>query len=264
MAAETQFSGNTGLVTISTANSNLNGSGTLASVVTAAAAGTLIKSVSIKAQGNTTLGMIRFFIYNGTTSFLISEIEVPPVTQAPVDRSFECRMEINFALAAGWVLKVSTQNAEAFNIIAECTDWTYYTSAVREASTRYSPSSTIYGVVSTANSNLDGTGTLVDIYTAGAVLGGAGLIRSILVKGQGNTTDGMIRLFLFNGTTSFLLTEIPVVATTQSASVKSFSSVIDFNGKGLALASGIHLKASTQNAETFNVIVEGLDWMYPS
>jgi hypothetical protein len=264
MAAETQFSGNTGLVTISTANSNLNGTGTLGTIVTGAAAGTLVKSITIKAQGNTTLGMIRLFVNNGSNSFLISEIEIPQVTQTALDPSFESYLEINFALAAGWVLKASTQNAETFNIIGESLDWTYYLAAVREASTQYAPSNTIFGIISTANSNLDGTGTITDIYTAGSVLGGSGLIRSVIVKAQGNTTAGMVRLFLYNGTTSFLLTEVPIVATTQSATVKSFTATIDFHGKGFTLSNAKHLKASTQNAEVFNVIVESLDWKYPS
>jgi hypothetical protein len=53
MAAETQYTANTGMVKISTANSNLDGSGTLGTVLTGASNGTLIKTVTVKATSNT-------------------------------------------------------------------------------------------------------------------------------------------------------------------------------------------------------------------
>ena len=63
MAAETQYTANTGKVLISTANSNLDGTGTLGTVLTAASNGTLIKAITVKAQVNTTEGMVRLFLF---------------------------------------------------------------------------------------------------------------------------------------------------------------------------------------------------------
>ena len=64
MAAETQYTPNTGLATINTANSNVDGSGTLGTVLTADAnkKGTFIKSVTVKASTDTAQGMVRLFI----------------------------------------------------------------------------------------------------------------------------------------------------------------------------------------------------------
>jgi hypothetical protein len=265
MAAETQYTANTGMVTISTANANLDGTGTLGTVLTAAVKGTLVKSITIKAQVSTTAGMIRFFIYDGTNTRLISEVEVPAVTKNSEDPSFEVYMETDYALQSGDVLKASTQNGEAFNIIAEGLDWTYYTTSVRPESTNYT-ANTGSGNISTANSNLDGSGTLGTILTAGA--SGSGWkgcsISAINIKAQVSTTAGMVRIFIFNGTTNFLLTEVPVPAITKSSVARSFSHRISFNGNGFMLQAGYLIKAATQNAESINVIAEGADWTYPA
>jgi len=259
MAAETQYTANTGCVTISTANSNLDGTGTLGTVLTAASNGTLIKSVMIKAQGNTTQGMIRLFATGGGATELISEIMVPAVTKSSVDPSFQIYLPINYALKSGYILKASTQNAETFNVIAEGLDWAYYTSSVRPDSTKYTANTGI-GQVSTANSNLDGTGTLGNVLTAAS---NGTLIQTIQIKAIVNTTAGMIRLFIFNGTTNFLYSEVRVPAITKSGTAISFAHPVFFL-RDFALKSGYILKASTQNAETFNVIAEGADWSYPA
>lgn len=56
------FSANTGIALASTANSALDGSGSLSTVVTAALLGTVVKSVTIKAIAPVTSGMVRLFI----------------------------------------------------------------------------------------------------------------------------------------------------------------------------------------------------------
>lgn len=71
------------------------------------------------------------------------------------------------------------------------------------------------GAVSTANTNRDGTGTLVDILTGVA----AGTrVFEVWVKATGDPADSIVTLFLHNGTTSFLFDEIdlgdPAAAST--------------------------------------------------
>lgn len=264
MAAETQYTANTGCVTISTANANLDGTGTLGTVLTASSAagmkGCIIKSVTIKAQGNTTQGMIRLFASGGGATELIAEIEVPAVTKSATDPSFELHMETNYAIKAGYIIKAATQNAETFNVIAEGLDWNYYSGSVRPESANYTANTGI-GQVATANSNLDGTGTL------GTVLTGASNgtnIQSVTVKSIVSTSAGMIRLFINNGVANYLYSEIPVPAVTKSSTAHSYSAREIFGGNDFALQSGHILKASTQVGETFNVIAEGLDWAYPA
>lgn len=257
MAAETQYTANTGMETISTANSNLDGTGTLSSaIVTGASNGTLIKTVTIKAQANTTQGMVRLFIYDGSNTKLLTEIEIPAVIKAATDPAFETTLTINYSLKSGWVLKASTEKAETFNVIAEAQDWTY-AAPVRAETTKYAAYNGA-AAISTANSNLDGTGTL------GTALISSGCnMWSVTIKAQGSTTAGMVRLFIYDGTNTKLLKEIPVRATTQSGTAQTFYSKVNFDN-GFALKSGWQLKASTEKGEAFSVISESVDWSYPS
>lgn len=112
------------------------------------------------------------------------------------------------------------------------------------------------GQVSVANTNLDGTGTIVTIVTAGAE---GSLIQLIVVKAAGTTTAGQIRLFINDGVNTRLYKEISVTAATPSALVQAFSAEYTPT-EPLVLQSGYSLRASTLNAETFNIIATGGDY----
>lgn len=263
MAAETQYTANTGMVTISTANSNLDGTGTLGTVITAASLSTLVKTVTIKAQGNTTAGMVRLFVYNGTITKIIAEVYIPAVTISSTDIAFEQTIMINYVLKTGYLLKASTQNAETFNIIAEGLNYAYYAS-VRPESTNYT-ANTGMTTITTANTALDGSGTLnTNIWDVITAASNGTIIKSIVVKAQISVTAGMVRLFIYDGTNTKLLTEIPVPAVTKSSKACSFSRRIDFAGKDFAIKAGWKLRATTELSQSFNVIAEGLDWAYPA
>ncbi len=262
MAEETQYTANTGMQTVSTANPNLDGTGTISNaIITGASSGTLIKTVTIKAQVSTTQGVVRLFVYDGTNTKLLTEVEIPAVTKAANDPSYETTIPLNYSLKSGWSLKASTEKAESMNVIAEGLDWTYYASSVRPESSKYTANTGIQ-TVNTANANLDGTGTISTAIVTGASSGTQ--IKSVTIKSQVTTTAGMIRLFLYDGTNTKLLKEIPVMATTKSASAQSFSETVDFENSGFALKSGWSLKASTEKSEAMNVVAEGLDWTYPA
>jgi hypothetical protein len=112
------------------------------------------------------------------------------------------------------------------------------------------------GQISTANTNRDGTGTVGTIFTAGS---SGSIITVITVKAQVTTTAGMVRLFVYDGTNYRLWREVPVSAITVSASQPAFEEhIVDFGG--LLLPSGYSLRASTHNAETFNIICQGGDF----
>jgi hypothetical protein len=270
MAAETQYTANTGIVTISMSNSNRDGTGTLGTVLTAGSNGTLIKTVTVKAVGSTgtSQGMIRLFIYDGTNTRLLKEIEVPPTTvntTTGTDPTFETTIELNYKLKASWVLKASTQAGDSFNIIAEGLDWTYYSTSVRPESTNYT-ANTGMALISTANTALDGSGTLGTVLTAGAVAAGwkGTCIESIYITGVSTSiTHGMVRLFLYNGSSNFLFTEVFVNPITPGGTYTAFNHKISFPNK-FQLQAGYILKASTQNGENFSVIAEGMDWKYPA
>lgn len=116
--------------------------------------------------------------------------------------------------------------------------------------------------ISTANTNRDGTGTIGTVFTAGT---SGSRVDRIIVEATGTTTAGMVRLFLHNGTTAFLWREVSVSAITPSATVQTFSatqssnSAVDIGYLPLVLPTGWSLRASTHNAESFNVIAIGGD-----
>lgn len=114
-------------------------------------------------------------------------------------------------------------------------------------------------LVSAANTNRDGTGTIVTLFTAHVTNGSD--IDSIQITAQGTTTAGIVRLYKHNGTTAFLWKEIIVPAITPSTTVTVFMRRIDCSRPEMAnrLPAGWSLRASTHNAENFNVHVEGYD-----
>lgn len=112
------------------------------------------------------------------------------------------------------------------------------------------------GQVSVANAGRDGTGTLVDIVTAGTK---GTLIELIRVVAIVTTTAGMIRLFLFDGVNNRLYAEVLVTAIVPSATVAAFSAEL-IPTKPLVLPTGWKLKASTEKAEAMNVIATGGDY----
>jgi len=110
-------------------------------------------------------------------------------------------------------------------------------------------------VVSAANTNRDGTGTVVTVLTAGT---DGTRIRRITIKATATTTAGMVRLFLHDGTNFRLWKEVVVAAITPSAAVETFEEIIELFGEdALSLPTLYSLRASTHNAETFHVTAEG-------
>lgn len=120
-------------------------------------------------------------------------------------------------------------------------------------------------VISTANTARDGTGTLGMVFTAGSL---GSRIDTVEIQATGTTTAGMIRLFISDGTNHRLFAEVPVVATTPSATIPAFSSVISGQTSGLSnsvslpfsLPTDWSLRAASNNAESFNIIAFGGDF----
>lgn len=116
--------------------------------------------------------------------------------------------------------------------------------------------------VSTANTNRNGTGTIVTVASGPSATAAAGVgkrINRVTVTATGTTTAGVIRFFVSpdNGTTNYLVCERLVPAITPSTSVAVFRSEIG-ELVGLMLVGGGNclLRASTNNAETFNICAE--------
>lgn len=113
---------------------------------------------------------------------------------------------------------------------------------------------TVTAELSVANPNRDGTGTLVNLVTG--TTNGIDIQR-VIVTSPSATTDGMIRFFIYDGSTNRLVSETSVFATTPSSTTKAFSTSA---GLSLFLEQNQILKASTEKAETFNVIISYIEY----
>lgn len=111
--------------------------------------------------------------------------------------------------------------------------------------------------ISTANTNRDGTGTIGTVFTANATNGSE--VDRIVIEATGTTTAGVVRIYIHNGSTAFLENEVLVGAITPSTTVAAFRRQI-VPTKPIRLAAGWSLRASTHNAETFNVHGYGYDF----
>ncbi len=111
-------------------------------------------------------------------------------------------------------------------------------------------------LISAANTNRDGTGTMPTIVTAGA---SGTWVKFMRFKATGATTAGMIRVYIYNGTSNFLAWEVPVsVVASPGATIPAWEGELHFDGeKGIFIPTTYLIKAAPHNAENFNVIAFG-------
>lgn len=105
---------------IATANANRDGTGTVATLITGAATGTRVAEIVVQARVTTTAGMVRLFLYDGTTYRFFDEIAVAAATvSATVKGTRVSTLYNNLILpSASWSLVVSTHNAESIDVTA--------------------------------------------------------------------------------------------------------------------------------------------------
>jgi hypothetical protein len=114
----------------------------------------------------------------------------------------------------------------------------------------YGTPKTAIGQAVTANSGRDGSGTLADVFSGGA---NGSVLVGVAVQAIGTVSDGMVRLFHYDGSNNRLLAEIEVTATTPSASAAAFEAVWAPTFP-VVIPSGGKLKASTETGDDFNVV----------
>jgi hypothetical protein len=107
--------------------------------------------------------------------------------------------------------------------------------------------------LSAANTNRDATGTIVDVVSGGS---SGSRLDKIRVVASGTTSAGVIRLYLYDGTNTYLIKEIVVSAITPSTTQEVWSG--EWDADGLVLPNNTwKLRASTNNAEAFKVFAKG-------
>lgn len=120
--------------------------------------------------------------------------------------------------------------------------------------------------IATANPNLDGTGQLGTVFTAGQ---NGAIVKSVIIKATAPVTTGMVRLYINkpNPAATILYKEVqipvtPVLNNTPTPTPVLPMYEIKLDGD-LKLEAGAVLMASTQVGDSFNVIAEYSDWEYP-
>lgn len=112
-----------GVVNISTANTNRDGTGTLGTVITGSTNGTRISQIVIKALGATTAGIVRLFIDNGVSVHLWKEISISAISPSDTVIAFSASVDLTgeyaLILPNSYILKAGTEKAESFAVFAE-------------------------------------------------------------------------------------------------------------------------------------------------
>lgn len=130
-------------VSISTANTNRDGTGTIGTLFTSPGTadsnggtggnGSVVQSITCQATGTTTAGMVRLYSHDGTNFSLIREIAVTSATPSATVKAFSIpttegadangRLELNLLLEPGHSIRASTHNAETFILTADIGDY---------------------------------------------------------------------------------------------------------------------------------------------
>lgn len=123
MSASTpSFSSSAGIAsgTLSAANTATNGTGTIVTLITGAAGGTRIERIWAKAAGTTTAGMLRYFLFNASGTFvqLLAELTVSAATVSATVQCWEGQLTYGssrfFVLPENFTIRAATYNAETF------------------------------------------------------------------------------------------------------------------------------------------------------
>ena len=121
--------------------------------------------------------------------------------------------------------------------------------------------------ISTANAARDGSGTMAILFTAGP---SGSRVDQIIIKGISTTTAGIIKLYIGsdadanNTSNTHLIHEVAVLASMPSATVLTYSSVLNsttnFELLPLILPAGYTLRVDTTVPNPFRVSALGGDF----
>ena len=114
-----------GAVCISTANTALNGTGTMGTLVTGGASGTRIEIIEVDASATVTNGMVRIFLGMGGATYLWHEITIAAATPSATVPAFNTYWipPEPLTLPSGKILFAATNNAEPFIVFARGGDY---------------------------------------------------------------------------------------------------------------------------------------------
>lgn len=104
---------------LTAANTATDGTGTVATLITAGANGSFVSHIRIRPVGSNVISVLRLFINNGSTNTtatnnaLIDEIALPATTISQVAQQADYRIPCNFGLEPGFKLLATLGTAVA-------------------------------------------------------------------------------------------------------------------------------------------------------
>jgi hypothetical protein len=111
-----------GSANVAAANTNRDGTGTITALLTGAAAGTKVTSISAQAAVTTTAGMVRIFLSTdtGSTWRLFDELSIAAATASASVKATRITATYNDLVLpdASHRLGCTTHNAESINVVA--------------------------------------------------------------------------------------------------------------------------------------------------
>jgi hypothetical protein len=104
---------------VSTANTNRDGTGTIATIFTAGSSGSKIEEITIKADGDPADSSVVFYLYDGTNYHVVDEWDIgnPAAGSATVASYRETRTYENLIIQSGWSLRASITAALTAGVI---------------------------------------------------------------------------------------------------------------------------------------------------
>ena len=117
-------------------------------------------------------------------------------------------------------------------------------------------------LLTTADTSLTAPTTVGTVFTAGS---SGSRIDYIDIQGVATTTACLVNLFIFDGSTYSLYTQVPVLAVTSSNTAPAFSANLSSNGNAnilpINLPTGFSLRATVTVTQTgIRVIAQGGDY----
>lgn len=121
MAADPVFAATPkiGVASVSTANTSRDGTGTIATILTAGASGTKIYRISLQATGDPADSVVTLFLHDGTNYWLFDEIDVgnPAAASATVTGFRASRSYDDLVLPSGWSFRAAITVALTAGVI---------------------------------------------------------------------------------------------------------------------------------------------------
>lgn len=121
MAANPSFAGTPagGAVTISTANTNRDGTGTIPTIFTAGSSGSLLNQLTLHATGDPADSVVVIFLHDGTNFFAWQEIDLGnPAAGSTTVTAFHFETDLaNYPLPTSWSVRGSITVALTAGVI---------------------------------------------------------------------------------------------------------------------------------------------------